>query len=79
MVVRSVNIVPVRTVSLFHEKALRMASRHDLDFVLCRHEAFGERSRVILHAADVVAGNGDDADPHGPRMLPRRQGSSSAH
>src|SRR5437764_11327437 len=63
---RSANVRPV---SFFLEMGFWMTSRHDLDVMPGSHERSGQRPRVILHAADVVAGNGDDADPHGPRML----------
>jgi hypothetical protein len=71
MVVGGVGVMPTRTVSFFLKEPLWVNSRHDLDFMPCGHKTFCERSRVILHPADVVAGNGDDADSHGPRMLTR--------
>ena len=53
------------------------------DVVPGSHEPSGQRPRVILHAADAVAGNGDDADPHGSPMLaetavPTRGGANSS-
>ena len=63
---RSANVRPV---SFFLEMGFWMTTRHDLDVVPGSHEPSGQRPRVILHAADAVAGNGDDADPHGPPML----------
>jgi hypothetical protein len=69
MVVARIDVVPMCTVSFFLEMGFWMTSRHDLDVMPGSHEPSGQRPRVILHAADVVAGNGDDADPHGPRML----------
>ena len=83
MVVARIDVVPMCTVSFFLDEGFWMTTRHDLDVVPGSHEPSGQRPRVILHAADAVAGNGDDADPHGPPMLaetaiPTRGGANSS-
>jgi len=83
MVVARIHVVPMCTVSFFLDKGFWMTTRHDLDVVPGSHEPSGQRPRVILHAADAVAGNGDDADPHGSPMLaetavPTRGGANSS-
>ena len=64
MMVGGVGVMPTRAVSFFLEKAPRVTSRHELDFMTCGHEPFCERSRVILHPADAVARDRDDAYAH---------------
>jgi hypothetical protein len=49
-----------------------VSTRQDFDFMPGDYQAFGQRSRVILHPADAVARDGDDTNPHGPKMLMRR-------
>jgi hypothetical protein len=69
MVVRSVNVVPTRTLPCLLQQAVWVTRRHDLDVGALLDQALRERSGVILHATDAVARHSDDANPHGEADL----------
>ncbi len=66
------DVVPAGAVALLLGHAVGVSGRHDVNVVTVFDEPFGKRSRVVLHAADTVSCDGDDANPHGRRMLARR-------
>ena len=66
------DVVPAGAVAHLLGHAVGVAGRHDVNVVTVGDEPLRQRSRVILHAADTVSCDGDDANPHGRRMLARR-------
>src|SRR3990170_4969643 len=64
MVVCSVDIVPAGAILDLSDGAVGVIRRHDLDLVTDFDEALGESPRVVLHSADAVSRDRDDADPH---------------
>ena len=60
-----VDIVPARAVALLADDSAGMARCHDINLMSAIREALRESSRMVLHPADAVARDRDDADPHG--------------
>jgi hypothetical protein len=77
MVMGGVDVVPMDAVSFLFEEPLRVPCRDDVNVMAGGYEACRKRSRVILHASDAVARNGNDANPHRSRMLVRRRAQAS--
>jgi hypothetical protein len=63
MVVRCVDVVPSNSIDLLGSQPFGMTNRHDLDLMAGERQALREGSCVILHSADAVACDGDDANP----------------
>jgi hypothetical protein len=69
MVVGGVDVVPTRAVSFLLENTVWVARRHDLGFMPGGYQPFRKCSRVVLHSANAVSCNGDNANAHPPGML----------
>jgi hypothetical protein len=64
VMMRGVYVVPAGAITLLVDDAIWMRRCHNLDLVTCFHETLGQSPRVILHSADAVSGDRDDANPH---------------
>jgi hypothetical protein len=63
MVVSCIDVVPSNSIDLLGPQPVGMTNRHDLDLMADVRQALRKGSCVILHSADAVARDGDDANP----------------
>jgi hypothetical protein len=64
VVMPGVDVVPPSAIALLLEQAFGVPGRYDVDVVAGLDETLGERTRVVLHAADAVPCDRDHANPH---------------